>query len=598
MLCFFICSSLIILSVSLLYSDVFYCVHHFRNTVKKKKSFFFNFVKMLRNNCWGKLADVYGRKFAIILSFALCSIFSLFFGFSRSWKCAILSRFLCGISGGITGVMTTALSEASHEDAELETKGFGLFVGRWIWGLMVAPAIGGMLAEPFEQYPLLLQFISKDTFIYQELTSVPFALPNIFGAVLCWTSIVFVAVACNETLPRSQLREANQYFLPDIFHRMRINIICRPWKLFKRLISYIPIYFHTANFGYTQINDNKTEGNGSFSSTKVEGNDINSESAAAETSEDLKPEDENNNLIESFSQQEEMEILSFIDFPGLLQWRSKANADAVRASIIVADVRSHAEFVNEEINPLLLPRVDQNIDITNKSPRSCSHVSGDDKHELATIKTIWANKPCRKHLLVFWIYGFVTVLVDGTFPLYCMSNNGGLGISEVRVGAILSLTGTIINFSQYHVYMYLLNRLGIKNSMIFGSLISVLLLAFIPLSVLLNENRRLSEGEQLTPVAFLFLVTVLAASRVFSSSVEASLLVSMHRTVLPSHRSTMNSLSALFASLGRAFGPLFAGSLVQHCFSLFVPAIGGFIIWIALAFSGVVSCAILMILLA
>ncbi len=559
--------------------------------------FFFVVVKILRNNSWGKLADVYGRKFAIILSFGLCSIFSLFFGFSRTWKCAILSRFLCGISGGITGVMTTALSEASHEDAELETKGFGLFVGRWIWGLMVAPAIGGMLAEPFEQYPLLLQFIKKDTFIYQELTSVPFALPNIFGAVLCWTSILFLAVACSETLPKSQLREANQYFLPDIFHCMRINIISRPWKLFKRLISYFPVYFHIANFGYTQINDNKTEGNGSFSSTTVEGNNINSESTATEDYEDFKSEDENN-LEESFSQQEEMEILSFIDFPGLLQWRNKANADAVRASIIVADVRSHADFFSEEINPLLLPRVDQNIDMTNKSPLSCSHASRDDKHELATIKTIWANKPCRKHLLVFWIYGFVTVLVDGAFPLYCMSNNGGLGISEVRVGAILSLTGTILNFSQYHVYMYLLSRLGIKKSMMFGSLISVLLLAFIPLSVLLNEKRRISEGEQLTPKAFLFLVTVLAASRVFSSSVEASLLVSMHRTVLPSHRSTMNSLSALFASLGRAFGPLFAGSLVQHCFSLFAPAIGGFIIWITLAFSGVVSCTILMILLA
>jgi hypothetical protein len=85
---------------------------------------------------------------------------------------------------------------------------------------------------------------------------------------------------------------------------------------------------------------------------------------------------------------------------------------------------------------------------------------------------------------------------------------------------------------------------------------------------------------------------------VLSASVEASLLVSMHRTVLPTDKSMMNSLSALFASLGRAFGPLFAGSLVQHCFSLFSRTVGGFIIWISLALSGVLSGTILMILLA
>lgn len=489
--------------------------------------------------------------------------------------------------------MCTAISEISHDDPELEAKGFGLFAGRWIWGLMVAPAIGGMLAEPFEQYPILLQFINKDSWIYTELTSVPFALPNIFGALLCWASMVSVAIACSETLSKPYLREAKTYFLPDLLHFVRINMLHRPWKLCIRLLSFIPFSSH--NCDHNQICSITTVAADTFPPIAA----TNTELATTKLRKDLTTEVEDSNLEDSYSQQEEMVILSFIDFPGLLQWQNETNVDAVRAAIIVPDTQSRSAVFNEG-NHLLLSDINRKDYQGLRSPSSFNDSSKDEHHGLApaTISTIWANKACREHLLVFWIYGFVTVLVDGAFPLYCMSNNGGLGISEARVGAILTFAGSIVNFFQFRVYLFLLNRLGLKSSMVLGSLLSTLLLAFIPLSVLLNEDKHIAEGEQLTLQAFFFLVAVLASSRVLSASVEASLLVSMHRTVLPTDKSMMNSLSALFASLGRAFGPLFAGSLVQHCFSLFSRNVGGFIIWISLALSGVLSGTILMILLA
>ena len=473
-------------------------------------------------------------------------------------------------------MITTAISEVSHGDADLETKGFGLFAGRWSWGLMVAPGIGGMLAEPFGQYPILLTIIPKDSIVYKSLSAVPFALPNILGALLCWTSMLGIAIACDESLvPSSSPHKREAHFLADFAHGL-CTLFRSPMIFFQRLIGRPSPTSVTTTSENTKLIETRA---GYMAYSLGSSNDQILETDEDATMPSTKEEDFFS-TEDTFSE-DEMEILSYIEFPGLsksVQWRNTANVDTSKAPVEKLDsspLRTVAVASQEEERKELLPT----------------------KQEFATMKSIWANEPSRQHLIVFWMYGFVSVLVEGAFPLYCMSVSGGLGISEARVGAILSLAGTVINFCQFPVYMFLVNSLGLHKGMMLGSFVSVVLLAFIPLSVPLNEYTAHDEEQQLTASAFLFLVVVLAASRVFSSSVDASLLVSMHRTVFPYQRSTMNSLSALFASLGRAFGPLFAGSLVSHCFSFFPPRTGGVIIWIVLALCGVASCTVFMTLI-
>ena len=46
---------------------------------------------------WGRLADTYGRKPALISGCASISVFSVLFGVSRSLGMAVLARFLLGL---------------------------------------------------------------------------------------------------------------------------------------------------------------------------------------------------------------------------------------------------------------------------------------------------------------------------------------------------------------------------------------------------------------------------------------------------------------------------------------------------------------------
>jgi len=384
-------------------------------------------------------------------------------------------------------------------------------------------------------------------------------------------------VAAEETLPKSERREP-KYFLRDCvtyLWQSACNVATHLLGLLKvplRLRGYDRIDDDRCRTGPTPIVEISPEEE-HFTSGNIEVVPVPNEEGA-------------------FLEEDDIEILSYIEFPDISAslfspQTGKQFFTELRASSISAG--SSAVHQNKETMELLPSQ----RRIANAEARSFSSHSKDEE-ELATIRAIWANKPCRQHLLVFWMYGFVTVGVDGAFPLYCMSVDGGLAINEAHVGAIQSLAGTIINFCQYHVYIFFLNRFGLRQSMMFNSFVSVLLLAFIPLSLPLNEG---AATGKLTPSAFSFLTAVLATARVFGSSVFAALLVSMHRTVVPSHRSTMNGLCALFASVGRAFGPLFAGALVGHCYSHFPPRVGSVVVFAVLALCGLASSVVLVFLI-
>lgn len=77
---------------------------------------------------WGKIADVYGRKFVLVVSLLNSAIFSLAFGLSPTFAWAVASRFLMGIGNGIMLIARTSVSELARGDHELESKGMGLIM--------------------------------------------------------------------------------------------------------------------------------------------------------------------------------------------------------------------------------------------------------------------------------------------------------------------------------------------------------------------------------------------------------------------------------------------------------------------------------------
>lgn len=52
-------------------------------------------------------------------------------------------------------------------------------------------------------------------------------------------------------------------------------------------------------------------------------------------------------------------------------------------------------------------------------------VNVDDDSNTASISSIWGNKNCREHLIIYFVASFAQFALDMAFPLFCMSEKGG-----------------------------------------------------------------------------------------------------------------------------------------------------------------------------
>ena len=157
----------------------------------------------------GIMCDRYGRKFVLLLSTTSNAVLILAFGFSSSFKYAVVVRFLTGLLNGTMVAARTAVTELAHGDHDLEAKGMGLVMAQIGLGMLVGPAIGGLLSEPITQYP------NVEFGIWESmLTKYPFVLPNIVGFAINITSTILIMLSVDETLPADKLRSP-KYIIPD-----------------------------------------------------------------------------------------------------------------------------------------------------------------------------------------------------------------------------------------------------------------------------------------------------------------------------------------------------------------------------------------------
>jgi MFS family permease len=208
----------------------------------------------------------------------------------------------------------------------------------------------------------------------------------------------------------------------------------------------------------------------------------------------------------------------------------------------------------------------------------------------ATMASLWSKRDTRNHLILYWIFSFVAIAIDEAFPLFCISKEGGLGLSENTIGKLLSATGLIFAVSQYHVYAWIVDKYGLCRSIEIGAILSAPLAALVPLSLLLNRKEedaaassaadRSADGS-LTWSAFLYLSFLLATCRIFGLVFFSSITIATNRTVIPSHRGTMNGLSMLGGSCAKGLGPVVAGILVSFGISSGVmpPEVGAAVVF-------------------
>lgn len=103
---------------------------------------------------WGMVADRYGRRPVMIFGTATVVVFNTLFGFSTNFWMAISARFLLGSLNGLLGPAKAYISEVCRE--EHQAVGMSVITTAWGIGLIIGPALGGLLAQPAEKYPHLV----------------------------------------------------------------------------------------------------------------------------------------------------------------------------------------------------------------------------------------------------------------------------------------------------------------------------------------------------------------------------------------------------------------------------------------------------------
>ena len=141
---------------------------------------------------WGMASDKFGRKPCLMLSMLNVCILGVVFGCSTSFEMAILSRLAIGLGNGFMGVAKTSVTEISLCKSH-EIRGFGMINGIWGLGMIVGPAVGGILSRPAIQYPTI--FTSKTSIwaIY------PYLLPSVVCAAIAFIAFFWIYLYLPET---------------------------------------------------------------------------------------------------------------------------------------------------------------------------------------------------------------------------------------------------------------------------------------------------------------------------------------------------------------------------------------------------------------
>lgn len=130
---------------------------------------------------WGKAADRWGRRPVLLIGLVGTGITMAAFGFAESFWFALVMRALTGALNGNVAIAKVYVGECS--DSSNIARAFSYLSFTWGLGVISAPALGGFLASPAEQYP--------ETFGDNALLKrFPYLLPSLVSACWAWLSLL------------------------------------------------------------------------------------------------------------------------------------------------------------------------------------------------------------------------------------------------------------------------------------------------------------------------------------------------------------------------------------------------------------------------
>ncbi|KAI3870118.1 hypothetical protein MKX03_021591 [Papaver bracteatum] len=209
------------------------------------------FGRALTSYLWGIFADRYGRKPVLIFGTITVIIFNTLFGLSTNFWMAVSMRFLLGsLNGLFSAIMAYATEVCSREHQPL---GLSLISAAWGVGLVIGPALGGLISQPAEKYPRLFPQGS----IFAKF---PYFLPCLCISVFATASLVSCFML-PETLhthagiededEEDKHRNVEKELMQESTDGTGFDskkIMCQNWPLISSIIAYCVFSLHDSAY--------------------------------------------------------------------------------------------------------------------------------------------------------------------------------------------------------------------------------------------------------------------------------------------------------------------------------------------------------------
>ncbi|WQF83623.1 Putative major facilitator superfamily, MFS transporter superfamily [Colletotrichum destructivum] len=154
---------------------------------------------------WGHAADnpSLGRKRVLMIGLVGSAMSALGMAFSTSLYAAFFFRFCAGALNGNIGVLRTMVSEIVV-DKRYQPRAFLLLPMCFNVGVIIGPLLSGFLADPVHTLPRLFgpNSLFGGARGVQWLRDFPYALPNLFCAVILGTATLGIILGLDETHPQ------------------------------------------------------------------------------------------------------------------------------------------------------------------------------------------------------------------------------------------------------------------------------------------------------------------------------------------------------------------------------------------------------------
>lgn len=525
---------------------------------------------------WGKAADRYGRRPALLWGLVGTGATMLLFGFVRSYWLAVLNRFLTGALNGNVAISKVVAGEIAPR-SQL-TRAFMMLSFVWGMGTILAPALGGFLASPAEQYP-------GSSLDIPLLRDYPYLLPALISSVWAWMALILGMFCLPETevfLQKKRLRDQQKRRARGSENvSAELEMTHTPGKAVERQAGPKDERDEGSEEGDGQMLLAVAPDVSSRESDKLQDESVDLQPSTSKgqegTEEHEEPEEAASNRLAAAaagSANKDIDKTEVVDTPGTTK-KTKRPAEKFRRKVRILTPeeeelekgqRQAAASADTPGRPRtreaghFSARVDAESDDAALLVSSSGGAAQDEDDPAATsITRGWKDKAIRHSLLAYALLSTAMIIFEELVPVFCRMplEDGGLAFPTNQVGEVQIISGIAHLATQLLVFPRINGRFGPLKSFR-GAMLPLIALSLFPAIGRLAAMKGNAESGPLVWTALGFALVLKTSC---SSIAFTTIIIIINNSARGVAVGTITGLSQAVASFVRTVGPTLGGGL-------------------------------------